>query len=106
MNDLAAVAPQCWAAAAVDDYQLTGEITLLITVEDEGGRGRAEVRADTARDPILTACLIAVAEAYQWPAPMHGESAQLPFVFTAPAGQNGIDRRLLPEVTEIGRAHV
>lgn len=97
MNDLAPVANQCWAAAAADDYRLAGDVQLLVDV-DAAGAPTVTVHADTTRDPVLTDCLRAVAAAYAWAPPMRGHAALLPFRFTAPAGQNVIDRRLVPEI--------
>ncbi|MCB9563839.1 MAG: cupin domain-containing protein [Kofleriaceae bacterium] len=102
MNDLAPAASQCWAAAAVDDYRLAGEVSLYVEV-DAGGAVTATVQADTTRDPVLTGCLEAVARAYAWAPPMRGGAAVLPFAFTAPDGQNVIDRRLVPDVADGAR---
>ncbi len=91
MNELAPVASQCWAAAAVDDYQLAGDVKILVEV----GVG-VTVEEDTTRDPVLTDCLRAVLEGYTWPEVMDAQSFLLPFEFSAPHGQNVIDRAYVP----------
>jgi putative monooxygenase len=97
MNELAVAAHLCWAAAAVDDYRVAGEVALLIEV-DAAGTAAAQVRADTTGAPRLLDCLRAIAEGYRWAPPMHGGATLLPFAFTAPRGQHVIDRALIPEV--------
>ncbi|MCE9576435.1 MAG: cupin domain-containing protein [Deltaproteobacteria bacterium] len=97
MNALAPVASQCWAAAAADDYHLAGTVEMLIAFDDQG-RASAKATKDTANDPVLTDCLTRVLTAYAWPRDrMAGQAVQLPFAFTAPHGQNTIDRRLVPK---------
>lgn len=98
MNTLAPVASQCWAAAAVDDYQLSGEVAVLVEV----GVG-VTIEADTTRDPVLTDCLRTVIEGYAWPPAMDGQATLLPFEFSAPHGQNVIDRALVPAVDDGAR---
>ncbi len=95
MTSLAPVASQCWAAAAADDYHLAGTVDMLIAFDDQG-RASAKATRDTANDPVLTGCLARVLVAFAWPRdPMAGQAVQLPFAFTAPHGQNTIDRRLV-----------
>jgi len=102
MNQLAPVANQCWAAAASDDYQLAGTVKMLISF-DGAGRATAKADVDTARDPVLTECLAKVLAAYTWPADvMAGQAIELPFAFTAPHGQNTIDRRLVAKIATTG----
>jgi len=98
MNVLAPVANQCWAAAAVDDFELAGDVSFLIEVG-----GSVTVHEDTTRDAVLTDCLRAVIEAYRWPPVMAGQATLLPFAFTAPHGQNAIDRALIPAVDKGAR---
>lgn len=100
MNQLAPVANQCWAVAASDDFHLDGSIRALVTV-GEGG-ARVELTEDTARDPVLADCLVAVLEAYPWASPLRGQTVELPFRFTAPAMQNLIDRRLVAHHAQAG----
>jgi quercetin dioxygenase-like cupin family protein len=102
MGVLDAVAHQCWAAAATDDYQLAGDVSILVSVDD-AGVGAAEVRSDTTNDEVLTRCLVSVVGAYAWPPPMYGGATLLPFAFAAPNGQNLIDRALVPEVASGAR---
>jgi mannose-6-phosphate isomerase-like protein (cupin superfamily) len=102
MNTLDPVAHQCWAAAATDDYQLAGDIGVLVSV-DGAGKGTTEAHGDTANDPVLTRCLLSVVAAYEWPKPMHGASTLLQFSFTAPHEQNVIDRAFVPEVDDGAR---
>jgi len=96
MNDLAPAAHQCWAAAAVDDYQLAGTVKLLVDITAEG-KATANVQEDETRDDVLKKCLRIVAENYKWPKPARGSAVLLPFEFSAPNGQNLIDRKLVPE---------
>lgn len=101
MNTLAPVANQCWAAAAADDFHLAGDVKMLIAF-DADGRTSAKVDEDTAHDPVLTDCLSRVLEEYAWPKDvMRGEAIELPFAFTAPHGQNTIDRRLVPGAVKV-----
>jgi len=53
------------------------------------------VARDTVRNPKLTACMTKVLAVYPWAPPLHGQSIQLPFKFTAPDGQSVIDRQLV-----------
>jgi mannose-6-phosphate isomerase-like protein (cupin superfamily) len=100
MTLLAPPASQCWAAGAVDDYLLKGTVTLQI--RPTGGAARVTVAHDTTDDKVLTACLVAIAEAYRWPPALTGEIYELPFAFDAPAGQFTIDRRLVPVKEQAG----
>ncbi|HTJ40613.1 MAG TPA: cupin domain-containing protein [Kofleriaceae bacterium] len=101
MNALAPVANGCWAAAAVDDFHLSGDVKMMISFDD-AGRTKAAAESDTTKDPVLLDCLARVLEAYAWPKDvMHGEAVELPFSFTAPRGQNTIDRRLVPGVVKV-----
>lgn len=102
MNALAPVGNQCWALAAVDDYQLAGRASFLIEVGDDGA-STVTVEEDTVDDPTLIDCLDAVLAQYAWPEVMHGQATLIPFAFTAPHGQNVIDRQLLPVVTNGAR---
>lgn len=94
MNELDEAAQQCWAAVAVERFDIEGDITAQIDIE--ASSARATVVGDTARNPKLTACLVQLLGAYRWAPPLHGQSIQLPFRFRAPDGQNVIDRRLVP----------
>jgi quercetin dioxygenase-like cupin family protein len=99
MNTLAPVANQCWAAAAAGDFKVAGNVKMMITFDD-AGRATAKPDEDTTKNAILTDCLSKVLVAYAWPAGlMAGQAIELPFQFTAPAGQNTIDRRLVQVVS-------
>jgi quercetin dioxygenase-like cupin family protein len=94
--DLGPAVHLCWAAAATDDYRLAGRVSVLIDVDDHGA-GAVTIHDDTTGDEVLTSCLTMVIGVYPWPPPMRGEATLLPLEFTAPAGQNVIDRQLVPE---------
>jgi quercetin dioxygenase-like cupin family protein len=99
MNTLAPVANQCWAAAATADFHVAGNVKMMITF-DGAGRATAKPDEDTTKNAVLTDCLSRVLVAYSWPAGlMAGQAIELPFAFTAPTGQNTIDRRLVQAVT-------
>jgi quercetin dioxygenase-like cupin family protein len=98
MNTLSPVANQCWAAAAAGDFHVAGEVKMRI-VFDDAGRATAKPDEDTTKNAILTDCLARVLVAYAWPAGlMASQEIELPFQFTAPTGQNTIDRRLVQNV--------
>jgi quercetin dioxygenase-like cupin family protein len=102
MNALAPVANQCWAAAAAGDYHVAGNVKMLITF-DGAGHATAKPEEDTAKSAILTDCLARVLTSYTWPADvMASQAIEMPFAFTAPHGQNTIDRRLVPKVGVAG----
>ena len=51
---------------------------------------------------MLTDCLARVLTAFAWPKDVvAGQAIELPFAFTAPSGQNTIDRRLVPGVVKV-----
>jgi mannose-6-phosphate isomerase-like protein (cupin superfamily) len=100
MNALAPLANQCWAAAAVDDFRLAGDLQLEIAPHGDGAR--VAVVADSAGDPVLASCLATVASAFPWPAVLDGQVVSLPFSFSAPSGQVVIDRRLVTPRTQAG----
>jgi quercetin dioxygenase-like cupin family protein len=98
MNELDEATQSCWAAAAVERFDIEGELTARISINDFGGNATAIVGLvlDTARNPRLASCVIAVLANYPWAPPLHGQTIQLPFKFRAPDGQNVIDRALVP----------
>jgi quercetin dioxygenase-like cupin family protein len=98
MTDLDPVAHQCWAAAAVDRFDIAGSLELRISVTDR--LADVAVVTDTVRNPKLLACMTAVLERYGWAPPLRGQTIQLPFAFHAPDGQNTIDRQLVSAVVQ------
>lgn len=97
MNELDEATQSCWAASAVERFDIEGELTARI---DIGGPAQGATTVglvqDTVRNPKLATCVIAVLTSYRWAPPLHGQSIQLPFKFRAPDGQNVIDRALVP----------
>ena len=94
MNQLDKAAQQCWAAAAVSDYTISGHMTAAIDF-----RGAAPAVTFTKNEPnnkLLTACMAKIVAGVRWPPVMQGEVVELPFAFTAPHGQYVIDRALVP----------
>jgi quercetin dioxygenase-like cupin family protein len=95
MNELDEAAQGCWAAVAVERFDIEGEIAALIDIHSGGAT--IAIARDTTRSPKLVACLTAVLAKYPWAPPLHGQAIQLPFKFRAPPdGQNVIDRALVP----------
>ncbi|MBK9070355.1 MAG: cupin domain-containing protein [Myxococcales bacterium] len=101
VNQLRPIVHQCWAAAAADDYQLRGELTLRLQWPI-GKPGfpfskvpEVDIGADTTKDKTLSACVMAVVRAYPWTATMRGAAFDLPFAFAAPSGQYAVDRRFV-----------
>jgi quercetin dioxygenase-like cupin family protein len=96
MNELDEGAQQCWAVAAVERFDIEGEIAATI---DIAGAGKASVAIsrDTTNSKPLAACLSQLLAGYGWAPPLYGQAIQLPFRFRAPTGgQNVIDRKLVP----------
>nr|HEX4317492.1 cupin domain-containing protein [Kofleriaceae bacterium] len=93
MTDLDSVAHQCWAAAAVERFDIEGNLELRIAIAP--GTAKVTVITDTARNAKLTGCMSAVLAKYPWAPPLRGQTIQLPFKFSAPDGQNVIDRQLV-----------
>jgi quercetin dioxygenase-like cupin family protein len=98
MNELHEVAQGCWAAAAVERFDIAGEMSAMIDIGAAGTEAKVTVVSDTVRNPKLAACMTAVLAKYPWAPPLRGQAIQLPFKFRAPDGQNVIDRRLVPWV--------
>jgi quercetin dioxygenase-like cupin family protein len=94
MNELSEASQGCWAAAAVDRFDIEGELAAQIEIGQASAQ--ATILRDTARTPKLTACLVQLLDHYGWAPPLHGQTIQLPFKFRAPDGQSVIDRRLVP----------
>src|SRR5262249_57385218 len=59
------------------------------------GQAKATLVRDTRRNAKLASCVVALLEHYPWAPPLHGQTIQLPFKFSAPAGQSVVDRRLV-----------
>jgi quercetin dioxygenase-like cupin family protein len=93
MNELAPAVQQCWAAVAVERFDIEGDLAAQI---DIGPPNTIALVRDTTKTPKLAACVTAVLDHYPWAPPLHGQSIQLPFKFSAPQGQSVIDRRLVP----------
>lgn len=112
MNELDEGAQLCWAAAAaVDGYELAGEVAFTIEIPDFRKAGQlgdgplppgsalfptVTVARDNTKAPRLLRCMQELLASYRWADPLLGQTIQLPFKFRAPDGQNVIDRRLVP----------
>ncbi len=94
MTDLDGAARQCWAAVAVERFDIEGNLEARITVDT--GHATIELVTDTTRSPKLAACMTSVLAAYPWAPPLRGQTIQLPFKFRAPDGQSVVDRALVP----------
>ncbi|MDB4954078.1 MAG: Cupin domain protein, partial [Myxococcales bacterium] len=94
MNELDEAARGCWGVAAVDRFDIEGELAAQIEI----GKTSAQttILRDTAHTPKLSACLVQLLDQYHWAPPLHGQTIQLPFKFRAPDGQSVIDRRFVP----------
>ena len=88
LNEFGPAVHTCWARAAADDFRLDGQVALTVDFV-EPGQGRAQVASDGVDDAVLTDCLVALWNDYQWPsffAP--GDRIELPpFEFVAPDAQ-------------------
>lgn len=101
MNELDEAAQLCWAAsAAVDGYQLAGELAFTIDIDRPPRPAQVALARDNTKTPRLIACLEKLLGAYPWAPPLYGQAIQLPFAFRAPDGQNVVDRRLVPFVAQ------
>nr|AIA11112.1 Cupin domain protein [uncultured bacterium] len=94
MNELDEAAQVCWAAAAVERFDIEGEIVATIDIAPTSAQ--VTFARDTARNAKLSSCLARLLSQYRWAPPLHGQAIQLPFKFRAPDGQNVIDRALVP----------
>ncbi len=106
MNQLDEGAQLCWAAAAaVEGYQLAGEVALTIDIPAAATSGASaaptvSVARDNTKAPRLLECMQRLLAEYTWAPPLRGQIIQLPFKFRAPDGQSVIDRRLVPARTQ------
>ncbi|HET7503361.1 MAG TPA: cupin domain-containing protein [Kofleriaceae bacterium] len=98
MNELDKAAQQCWAVAAVERFDIAGDLTLRIDIGSWGTK--AVVVNDTAHNTKLSDCVVRLMEGYRWAPPLYGQTIQLPFQFRAPDGQNTIDRALVPSASQ------
>jgi len=94
MNELDEATQGCWAASAVERFDIEGELTAQIEIVT--GSAKVALVRDTTRAPKLAACVASVLASYPWAPPLRGQTIQLPFKFRAPDGQNVIDRALVP----------
>ena len=98
MNELDEGAHACWARAATERFDIEGQLVAQVTIGD--ANVSVKVVQDTARNPLLTTCMTTLLMAYRWAPPLHNQTIQLPFMFTAPDGQSVIDRRLVESHTQ------
>lgn len=96
MNELDEAAQGCWAAAAVERFDIEGDVKVQIEIGTP--TSAATIVDDTTRNTKLTSCLVKLLAAYRWAPPLNGQTIQLPFQFRAPDGQSVIDRGLVPWV--------
>lgn len=94
MNELAPASQACWASAAVERFDIEGEIEARIDIG--AAAANVELVRDTTRNPGLATCVRELLAKYPWAPPLRGQAIQLPFKFRAPDGQNVVDRRLVP----------
>ena len=96
MNELDKAIQQCWALVATERFDIEGDLTAEIAIGAAPAATHATLVVDTARTPKLSACVVALLEAYPWAPPLRGQTIRLPFRIRAPDdGQNVIDRQLV-----------
>lgn len=93
MNELDEGAQACWARAATDRFDIEGQLVAQVTIGDQNVG--VNIVQDTARNRVLSTCMTTLLMAYRWAPPLHDQTIQLPFMFTAPDGQSVIDRQLV-----------
>jgi quercetin dioxygenase-like cupin family protein len=98
LNELDEGAQACWARAATDRFDIEGQFVAQVTIGD--ANVGVKVVQDTVRNPVLATCMTTLLMAYRWAPPLHDQTIQLPFMFTAPDGQSVIDRRLVEAHTQ------
>jgi quercetin dioxygenase-like cupin family protein len=93
MNDLDEASQTCWAVAATDRYDVSGDLVMRI----DAGPTKATVAVvtDNVHDAKLVGCMTQVLGAYRWAPPLYGQTIQLPFSFKRVNGQSVIDRQLV-----------
>jgi len=94
MNELDEATQGCWAAAAVERFDIEGELTARIEIGD--GTAIVGLVQDTTRTPRLASCVIAVLTNYPWAPPLPRPDDPAAVQVRAPDGQNVIDRALVP----------
>lgn len=93
MNDLHGGAQGCWAVAATDRYDFSGDLVVRIDVGPV--KSTAAVVRDNVHADKLVACMSQLLGAYKYPPPLYGQTIQLPFDFKKVDGQSVIDRQLV-----------
>jgi quercetin dioxygenase-like cupin family protein len=93
MNELDEASQTCWAVAATDRYDVSGDLVMRI----DAGPTKATVAVvtDNVHDAKLVGCMSQVLSAYKWAPPLYGQTIQLPFSFKRVNGQSVIDRQLV-----------
>jgi mannose-6-phosphate isomerase-like protein (cupin superfamily) len=98
MGQLEQASRLCWAAAAaVDGFELAGQLKFQIDVATPPSA--VAVIDDDTKNPRLRNCMLEVLRTYTYAPPLLGQSIQLPFLFRAPRRQNVIDRRMVPAIS-------
>jgi quercetin dioxygenase-like cupin family protein len=98
MNDLHGGAQSCWAVAATDRYDFSGDLVMRIDVGPM--KSTAAVVRDNVHADKLVACMSQLLGAYKYPPPLYGQTIQLPFQFDKVDGQSIIDRQLVETHTQ------
>jgi putative monooxygenase len=93
MNDLDEASQSCWAVAATDRYDVSGDLVMRIDIGPT--KATAAVVTDNVHDKKLVTCMSDVLGAYRWAPPLYGQTIQLPFSFKRVSGQSVIDRQLV-----------
>lgn len=88
LNEFGPAVHTCWARAAADDFKVSGQLILDLTIQD-GGLATVSVTTDEVQDEVLSECLVSLWSAYRWPPSfVAGDRIQLPpFEFVAPDAQ-------------------
>lgn len=88
LNEFGPAVHTCWARAAADDYQVSGQVILDLAIQEDGA-AKVSLTTDEVQDETLSECLVALWSAYRWPASfVAGDRIQLPpFEFVAPDAQ-------------------
>jgi quercetin dioxygenase-like cupin family protein len=93
MNELDEGAQGCWAVAATDQFDISGDLVMRIDVGPT--KSTAAVVRDNVHAAKLAACMSQLLGAYKYPPPLYGQTIQLPFQFNKVEGQSVIDRQLV-----------